>query len=90
MTPIFDTALMLHDGAVKSSHLEKMEEYGEWVIGRINIKKDDMIFIFSNSGINGCPIEIAPQARERGAKVVAISSREYVNQEKAGILPGNI
>lgn len=81
--PIFDTALMLHDGAVKSSHLERMEEYGDWVIGRINIKKDDIIFIFSNSGINGCPIEIASQAKQRGAKVVAISSKEYVNYEKS-------
>lgn len=83
VTPIFDTALMLHDGAVKSSHLERMEEYGEWVIERINIKKDDIIFIFSNSGINGCPIEIALQAKQRGAKVVAISSKEYVNHEKS-------
>ena len=83
VTPIFDTALMLHDGAVKSSHLEKMEEYGELVFERINIQEEDMIFIFSNSGINGCPIEIAIRAKEKGAVVVAISSKEYVNKEKS-------
>ena len=83
VTPIFDTALMLHDGAVKSSHLEKMEEYGKLVFERINIQKDDMIFIFSNSGINGCPIEIAIRAHERGAVVVVFSSKEYVNKERS-------
>ena len=57
VTPIFDTALMLHDGAVKSSHLEKMEEYGKLVFERINIQKEDMIFIFSNSGTVMFPLQ---------------------------------
>lgn len=81
--PIFDTALMLHDGAEKSSHLEKMEEYGQWVFNRIDIKEKDILFIFSNSGINGCPIELAMRAKKVGAIVVAISSKEYVNKEKS-------
>lgn len=81
--PVFDTALMLHDGAVKSSHLEKMEEYGKLVFERINIQKEDMIFIFSNSGINGCPVEIALRSHEKGAVVVAFTSKEYVNREKS-------
>ena len=83
VSPIFDTALMLHDGAAKSSHLEKKEEYGSWVMDRVNMEKGDMLFIFSNSGINGCPIEIAARAKEKGAIVVAISSIEYVNKEKS-------
>ncbi len=81
--PIFDTALMLHDGAAKSSHLEKKEEYGRWIMDRVNIEKDDMLFIFSNSGINGCPIEMAARAKEKSVIVVAISSMEYVNKEKS-------
>ena len=83
VSPIFDTALLLHDGAAKSSHLEKKEEYGSWVMDRVNMEKGDMLFIFSNSGINGCPIEIAARAKEKGAIVVAISSIEYVNKEKS-------
>ena len=83
VSPIFDTALMLHDGAAKSSHLEKKEEYGSWVMDRVNMEKGDMLFIFSNSGINGCPIEIAARAKAKGAIVVAISSIEYVNREKS-------
>ena len=77
VTPIFDTALMLHDGAVKSSQLEKMEAYGDWVFDRQDIGKDDMLFIFSNSGINGCPIEMALRAKETGAVVVVVTSGAY-------------
>lgn len=77
VTPIFDTALMLHDGAVKSSQLEKMEAYGDWVFDKQDISKGDMLFIFSNSGINGCPIEMALRAKEKDAVVVAMTSRAY-------------
>ena len=83
VSPIFDTALMLHDGAAKSSHLEKQEEYGDWVIDRVDLERGDMLFIFSNSGINGCPIEIAARAKAKGVTVVAITSVEYVGKEKS-------
>lgn len=83
VTPIFDTALMLHDGAAKSSCLEKMEDYGKWIFDRQNIKMGDMLFIFSNSGINGCPVEMALRAKEAGAIVVGITSQNYLGKEKS-------
>ena len=44
------------------------------VIKKIEILKEDVVFIISNSGRNPLPIEIALQAQERGAKVVALTS----------------
>ncbi|MGM9677587.1 MAG: sugar isomerase domain-containing protein [Butyricicoccus sp.] len=79
--PIFDSAIMLHEGAAKSSYVEKSEKYGDWLFDRHPIEEGDILFIFSNSGINGCPVEMALRAKKAGAIVVAVSSRIYEAKE---------
>ena len=83
VNPIFDSAIMLHEGAVKSSHLERLESYGDWIFDRQSITQGDMIFIFSNSGINGCPVQVALRAKQAGATVVAVSAKAYDKTEKS-------
>jgi uncharacterized phosphosugar-binding protein len=39
-----------------------------------------MLFVFSNSGVNRLPVEMALRARERGLFVVGVSSVEYARQ----------
>lgn len=75
--PIFETAAMLHEGAAKSSRIERMSGYARYVIERYPIGKRDCLLIVSTSGINPFPMEMAELARERGATVIGISSMQY-------------
>ena len=77
VSPIFETCAMLHEGAVKSSYVERMSGYAEQVISRYPITENDCLLIVSSSGINPFPIEMAQGAASRGAKVIGISSFFY-------------
>lgn len=55
---------------------EAVPGVGEIFMQKVDIRKDDVVFIISNSGRNPLPLEIACQAKERGAKVVAVTSVE--------------
>ena len=63
---MLDTDLMLHNGAAKSSRFR-----------RYVLTPNDMIFIFSASGKNQVPIEMADCARRAGVRCVGISSSSY-------------
>lgn len=88
VSPILDTDLMLHNGAAKSSRMEKMSGIASEVFRRYTPTEKDMIFIFSASGKNKVPIEMAQAAKEAGVKSVGISSKAYV--EKGGRLHENV
>ena len=75
--PLFEESAMLHAGASKSSRIERMSGYASLVIGRYTIKPGDTFLVSSSSGINSFPIEMAEEARKRGAVVVAITSSSY-------------
>ena len=69
---------MLHEGAAKSSQIERMSGYAQHVIARYPIGPKDCLLIASTSGINPFGMEMAELARERGAKVIGISSLAYL------------
>lgn len=75
--PIFETSAMLHEGAAKSSQIERMSGYAKHVIGRYTIGPKDCLLVVSTSGINPFGMEIAEAAREKGAKIIGISSGSY-------------
>lgn len=75
--PIFETAAMLHEGAAKSSQIERMSGYAPHVMTRYPVSEKDCLLISSTSGINPFSIEIAEAARLKGAKVIGISSSHY-------------
>lgn len=76
--PIFETAAMLHEGAAKSSRIERMSGYAKHVMDRYPIGPDDCLLIVSTSGINPFPMEMADAAKEKGAQVIGISSFAYL------------
>ena len=88
VSPILDTDLMLHNGAAKSSRMEKMSGIASEVFRRYVPSERDMIFIFSASGKNQVPIEMAQMAKGAGVKSVGISSMTYA--EKGGRLHENV
>lgn len=76
--PIFETSTMLHEGAAKSSRIERLSGYASLVLNRYPIGEKDCMFISSTSGINPFPTEMAEGARAKGAKVIGISSFVYL------------
>ncbi len=77
--PILDTDLMLHNGASKSSHLERMSGIAPEIIKRYCLTEKDLLIVISTSGKNGVPVEAAKYAREKGIKTVGIVSSAYFN-----------
>ena len=61
--PIFETAAMLHEGAAKSSRIERMSGYAKHVMDRYPIGPNDCLLVVSTSGINPFPMEIAEAAK---------------------------
>ena len=84
VSPLLDTDLMLHNGAAKSSRMEKMSGIAPEVFRRYNIDKNDIIFVLSASGKNQVPVEMAQQAKRAGITTIGICSSEYF--EKGGRL----
>lgn len=77
INPIFDTAVMLHEGAVKSSMVERMEGYAAHILDNYDVKPGEPIIIISNSGVNGVPVDMAMEAKAKGLYVIAIMSSAY-------------
>ncbi len=75
--PIFETSSMLHEGAAKSSRIERMSGYAPLVMERYPMGPEDCFLAVSSSGINPFIIEMAQLARERGTRVIGISSFQY-------------
>ena len=88
VSPMLDTDLMLHNGAAKSSRKEKMSGIASEVFRRYTPSEKDMIFIFSASGKNQVPIEMAQIAKTIGVKSVGVSSMAYA--DKGGRLHENV
>lgn len=75
--PILDSDLMLHDGAAKSSHMEKMQGLAENVFDRYCLTDKDCLFVISTSGKNAVPVEMAQVARSHGIPTAAVVSGAY-------------
>jgi len=75
--PVLQSDLMLHEGAVKSSALERRSELAQEVFLRYPMTQKDTLIVFSNSGINGFPVEMANLATKKGVKTIAVSSSAY-------------
>lgn len=84
VAPILDTDLMLHNGAAKSSRMEKMSGLTTEILRRYTLNEKDILFVLSASGKNQVPYEIALEAKKYGVKTIGISSSSYF--EKGGKL----
>lgn len=80
VSPMLDTDLMLHNGAAKSSRMEKMGGIAAEVFRRYSPSAKDALFVFSASGKNLVPVEMAQAAKTAGVKCVGVSSQAYVKK----------
>lgn len=72
--PILDPALMLHESASKSTEIERKEGYAAEIMKPYTLTENDISIIASNSGRNAVSIELALNARSKGAKTICITN----------------
>ena len=81
VSAMLDTDLMLHNGAAKSSKMEKTQGIAEAIFERYCITEKDVLFIFSTSGKNAVPVEIAQIASKNNIKNISVVSSDYFNDK---------
>lgn len=61
-------------GTLKAGMVERTEGYAPVILDSFDVRPGEVVIVVSNSGINPVPIELAIEARKRGAKVIAVTS----------------
>lgn len=84
--PLMDPRLMWHNvigpgGARELLWIERQEGYIDNFLQSYTFHEDEAMIVYSHGGLNAAPIEAAMYAKERGLKVIVITSKE--NFEKA-------
>ena len=77
--PLLDPRLVISNvigpgGAREALWLERREGYVEHFLRSYPVGEQDLMTVFSHGGLNAAPIEAAIYAKQRGAKVVTVSS----------------
>ena len=74
VVPIFYTALMLHESVPLSAKVERTPGLASDLLDRSGIKSGEILFVYSNSGVNHLPVEMALEAKKRGVITVTVGS----------------
>lgn len=86
--PIFHEPLMLHEGAICSSELERKSGYAKTFMEEQDIRENDVMIVISTSGRNPVPIETALLSNEKGAFVIGLSSHVYAEGQTSRHVSG--
>ncbi|WP_153462908.1 SIS domain-containing protein [Sediminibacillus terrae] len=81
--PILHEPLMLHEGAVRSSTLERKNDYAGQFMEDQDIRQGDIMVVLSTSGRNPVPVDVARIAKEKGAFVIGITSIQYSQSQSS-------
>lgn len=82
VSAMLDTDLMLHNGAAKSSVMEKMSGIAKSILERYCLTEKDLLIIVSTSGKNAVPVEMAQEASRRGIRNISVVSSAYFSDKK--------
>ncbi|NPV83053.1 MAG: SIS domain-containing protein [Candidatus Aminicenantes bacterium] len=79
--PLYDPRLMWHNvigpgGARELLWIERKEGYARVFLQSYSLQPGDAVIVFSHGGRNAAPIEVALEARNRGLKVITVSSHQ--------------
>jgi len=85
--PIVELSMTYHtqvvgaNGQRQAMFIERIEGLAERILANFELRPTDVMMVFSANGLSAVPIEMAIGARERGLKVVAVTS---IAQSDAG------
>lgn len=78
INPIFARELMLDTLPIThTSEMERLEGYGVTLANKTPISEGDILIVHSVSGRNPVSIELAMEAKKKGAKVICITNLSY-------------
>lgn len=77
VSAILDEGTLISSGALRSMAMERTVGYGRIVIDNAGIGPGDLLILVNAYGINTTLIEAALRARELGAHIIGVSSREH-------------
>lgn len=80
INPIMETGLSVFNQALKYLELERTVNYGSAIVKYFDLKKDDVLLIFHNIGVNAATIDAAMEAKKNGVRIIAISSSYWQNE----------
>lgn len=64
---------------VQAAQRERTAGLADDLLDRYDVRSGDVVIVFSNSGINAAPIELALGARTRGATTIAVTNVAHSN-----------
>jgi uncharacterized phosphosugar-binding protein len=67
-------------GMIAGSFYERQQGQARLILDRYDMGSGDVLVAYSNSGANALPVEMALEAKARGAVTVAVSSKAYAAQ----------
>lgn len=68
------------DPATMTSQMERLPEYGKIIVDNQPLGAGDVIIVHSVSGRNTVTVDVAIRAREKGAKVIALTNMQTTTQ----------
>jgi uncharacterized phosphosugar-binding protein len=78
VNPLLDPSLMFHEGTEKGIALEKWDGYAtRFVVPKYDLQTGEVMVVFSASGRNNAPIEVALAAKGKGLYTIGVTSRRY-------------
>ncbi len=83
INPVMETGLSVFNQALKYLQLERTVNYGSAIMKYYDLKKDDVLIVFHNIGINAATIDAVEEAKAAGAKIIAVSSSYWQKEMPA-------
>lgn len=86
--PLLDPRLMWFDvlgsgGVLELLWLERQEGYTKNFLENQDLRRGDVMLVYSHGGLNAAPVEAAMEAKARGLSVVAVTSMENQRTREA-------
>jgi uncharacterized phosphosugar-binding protein len=78
--PLYHPGLLPLHGGEDSSLAEKTSGFARILVDRYHPTPSDLAFVFSNSGVNAVPVELADELHTNGTPVVAVVSMPHLTQ----------
>ncbi len=84
LNPMMDEGVFLGRGATRSTKMERTPAYGRTVVNLYGVGKGDVVLMITSVGITSMAIDETLEAKDRGARVIALTSTSFAEHTPKG------